>query len=83
MNLEERSIAGALREAGPLVGRIHWADSNRLAMGSGHTDVAPIMAALRAIGYTGYLSAEVLPLPNGIAAAQQSLESFRRWTSSP
>ena len=82
MNLEERSIAGALLEAGPLVGHIHWVDSNRQAMGFGHTEVAPIVAALRAIGYSGYLSAEVLPLPNGVAAAQQSLESFRRWTSS-
>jgi sugar phosphate isomerase/epimerase len=82
MNLEERSIANALLDAGPLVGHIHWVDSNRQAIGFGHTDVAPIVAALRAIGYSGYLSAEVLPLPNGIAAAQQSVESVRRWTSS-
>jgi sugar phosphate isomerase/epimerase len=81
MNLEERSIADALRDAGPLVGHIHWADSNRQAMGFGHTEVAPIVAALRTIGYSGYLSAEVLPLPNGIAAAQQSVASFRHWTS--
>jgi len=50
-------------------------------MGFGHTEVAPIMAALCEIGYSGYLSAEVLPLPDSIAAAQQSLESFRRWNS--
>ena len=81
MNLEERSIADTLLEVGPLIGHVHWADSNRQAMGFGHTEVAPIIAALRAIGYTGYLSAEVLPLPNGIASAQQSLDSFRRWTS--
>jgi len=83
MNLEERSIAEALSEVGPLLGHIHWADSNRQAMGYGHTDVAPIMAALRGIGYTGYLSAEVLPIPTAVAAAKQSLESFRRWTFPP
>jgi sugar phosphate isomerase/epimerase len=83
MNLEERSIADTLIEAGPMVGHIHWADSNRRAMGFGHTEVGPIIAALRAIGFSGYLSAEVLPLPNDVAAAQQSLESIRRWTSSP
>jgi len=83
MNLEERSIAETLVEAGPMVGHIHWADSNRHAMGQGHTEVAPIIAALRAIGFSGYLSAEVLPLPNDLAAAQQSLDSIRRWTSSP
>ncbi|MGO8699798.1 MAG: TIM barrel protein [Limisphaerales bacterium] len=81
MNLEERSLAGALREAGSLVGHIHWADSNRLAMGLGHTDAAAVMTALRAIGYAGYLSAEVLPHPDSAAAARQSLESFRRWTN--
>ncbi|HEV7927630.1 MAG TPA: sugar phosphate isomerase/epimerase family protein [Verrucomicrobiae bacterium] len=81
MNIEESSIADTLLEAGPLVGHIHWVDSNRQAMGFGHTEAAPIIAALRAIGYTGYLSAEVFPSPNGIAAAQQSLDSFRCWTS--
>jgi sugar phosphate isomerase/epimerase len=80
MNLEERCLASALQEAGPLVGHIHWADSNRLAMGGGHTDAASVIASLRAIGYTGYLSAEVLPLPDSAAAARQSMESFRRWT---
>jgi sugar phosphate isomerase/epimerase len=81
MNLEERSIADALREVGPLVGHVHWADSNRLAMGFGHTEAGPVMAALREIGYGGYISAEVLPIPSAAAAAKQSLESFRRWTS--
>jgi sugar phosphate isomerase/epimerase len=81
MNLEERSMHDALLEVGPLIGHIHWADSNRRAMGFGHTEVAPIVAALGKLGYSGYLSAEVLPLPNSITAAQQSLDSFRRWTS--
>ncbi len=82
MNLEERSIADTLLEVGPLVGHVHWADSNRRAMGFGHTEVAPIAAALRAIGYSGYVSAEVFPLPDSLAAARQSLDSFRRWTIS-
>jgi sugar phosphate isomerase/epimerase len=81
MNIEEHSMADALREVGPLLGHVHWADSNRQAMGFGHTEAAPIMAALRAMGYSGYLSAEVLPLPDSIAAAQQSLKSFRHWIS--
>jgi sugar phosphate isomerase/epimerase len=79
MNLEERSMADTLLDVGPLLGHVHWADSNRQAMGFGHTEVAPIIAALRAIGYAGYLSAEVLPLPSAVVAAQQSLDSFRRW----
>jgi sugar phosphate isomerase/epimerase len=65
-----------------MVGHIHWADSNRQAMGFGHTEVGPIIAALRKIGYSGYLSAEVFPLPSAVVAAQKSLESFRRWSAS-
>lgn len=83
MNLEERSIGDTLLEVGPLIGHIHWVDSNRQAMGFGHTEIAPIVAALRAIGYSGYLSAEVLPIPDGVAAARQSLESIRRWNATP
>jgi sugar phosphate isomerase/epimerase len=81
MNMEESSIPDALRAAGPLVGHVHFADSNRQAMGEGHTDVAPIVAALREINYTGYLSAEVLPLPDSLSAARQTMQSFRRWTA--
>ena len=81
MSIEESSLADALCTAGPLVGHVHFADSNRQSVGWGHTDMAPIMAALREINYTGYLSAEVLPLPDSLAAARQTIESFRRWTT--
>jgi sugar phosphate isomerase/epimerase len=37
----------------------------------------PIIAALRRIGYDGYLSAEVLPLPDSDQAARQTMASFR------
>ncbi len=81
MNIEEPDLAAALREAGELVGHVHFADSNRRAIGCGHTDVAPIAAALRDIGYAGYLSAEILPLPDSATAARQTIESFRRFIS--
>ncbi len=79
MAIEEADLAAALREAGPLVGHVHFADSNRRAIGFGHTEVAPIIAALRAIGYTGYLSAEILPLPDDTTAARQSIAAFREY----
>jgi sugar phosphate isomerase/epimerase len=81
MNVEERSPADSLRALGPLVGHVHWADTNRQAMGFGHLDVGPIIGALREIGYSGYLSAEVLPMPDTLSAARQSLKSFRQWTA--
>ncbi len=80
MNIEETDLAAALREAGPLVGHVHFADSNRRAIGFGHTDVAPIVAALRAIDYQGFLSAEILPLPDSNAAARQTMAAFRAHT---
>ena len=78
MNIEESSIADGLRRAGALVGHVHFADSNRHAIGFGHTDVAAVHCALTDIGYTGYLSAEILPLPDGDAAAAQTMASFRK-----
>jgi sugar phosphate isomerase/epimerase len=80
MNMEEVSLADAIRAAGKLVGHIHFADSNRKAAGMGHTDFIPVMNALRDIGYAGYLSAEVFPLPDPDAAAKRTIDSFRKLT---
>ena len=76
MSIEESDIAAALRDAGKRVGHVHWADSNRQAMGHGHTDPAPILSALRDISYEGYLSAEVFPLPDADTAARQTIKSI-------
>ncbi|MEN9676244.1 MAG: hypothetical protein RIS76_2140, partial [Verrucomicrobiota bacterium] len=78
-NIEERDLAAALRLAGPAVGHVHFADSNRQAIGFGHTDIAACVQALKDIGYDGYVSAEVLPLPDSETAARQTMESFRKW----
>lgn len=82
MNIEEPDIASALCEAETLVGHVHFADSNRRAIGFGHTPMSPIIGALRRTGYDGYLSAEVLPLPNSDEAARQTIASFRACLSS-
>jgi sugar phosphate isomerase/epimerase len=78
MNIEEEDVAGALAACGPRVGHVHWADSNRRAMGFGHTDPGPIVAALRAIRYQGWLSAEVFPWPSPAEAAARTIASLRR-----
>ena len=79
MNIEETSIADALRAAGPQVGHVHFADSNRRAIGFGHTDLAPVAAALREIGYDGAISAEIVPLPDADTAARQTIDSYRKF----
>lgn len=81
MNIEETNLAEALKLGGERVGHIHFVDSNRRAAGFGHLDFGPIVGALRQIGYRGYLSAEVLPLPDSDAAARQTIAAFRQWTN--
>jgi sugar phosphate isomerase/epimerase len=78
MNIEEDDVAGAIVACGRRVGHVHWADSNRRAMGFGHTDPGPVVAALRAIRYQGWLSAEVFPLPSAAEAAARTIASLRR-----
>ena len=79
MNIEETDVAHALRTAGPRLGHIHFADSNRRAMGFGHTRLQPIAEALRDIGYSGPVSAEVVPLPSSVAAAEQTIKAYRQF----
>lgn len=76
MNIEEVDLAATLREVGAHLGHVHWADSNRRAIGMGHTQVKPIVAALEALRYRGYLSAEIFPLPTADEAAAASIRSF-------
>ena len=77
MNIEEQDVPQAIRLAGPAIGHVHLADSNRRAAGFGHTDFRPIIWALRDSRYNGYLSAEILPWPNSEAAAAQTIETFK------
>ncbi|VTR90913.1 Sugar phosphate isomerase/epimerase OS=Singulisphaera acidiphila (strain ATCC BAA-1392 / DSM 18658 / VKM B-2454 / MOB10) GN=Sinac_2802 PE=4 SV=1: AP_endonuc_2 [Gemmata massiliana] len=78
MNIEEANLADAIRNAGPRIGHVHFADSNRRAAGLGHTNFLPVISALVEIGYAGYLSAEVLPLPDSDTAARQTIATFRQ-----
>lgn len=79
MNIEEANPADAIRSAGPHVGHVHLADSNRRPAGMGHTDFAPIAAALREVGYTGFVSAEAFPYPDPRQAAEATIRAFRQF----
>jgi len=61
MAIEERDIAEAIRDAGNRLTHVHLADSNRAAPGYGHTDFTPIIAAIKDVGYQGWISYELLP----------------------
>ncbi len=78
MNIEEASIPAALRDAAEYIGHVHFADSNRRAMGQGHIDCAEIGRVLREIGYQGYLTAEVFAHPDADTAARQTISAYRQ-----
>ncbi len=77
MNIEEQSLAGAIRENARHIGHVHFADSNRRPVGMGHTDMKTIARALMDIGYEGYVSAEALPWPDSDSAAKQTMRAFK------
>jgi len=80
MNIEEPTFTGSIKKVAS-TGRLfhmHIGDSNRLPPGQGHIDFIEIAETLRSSGYTGYLSAELLPLPDGDQAAQRTIEYMRK-----
>ncbi len=58
MAMEERDLPQTIRECGSLIKHVHLGDSNRLAPGYGHTDWKSSMAALKGIGFDGYMNLE-------------------------
>ena len=72
MNIEESTMAATFERVGKRLSHVHLVDSNRRAPGMGHIDFAPILDALRRIGYNGYLSGEFLPLPDDDTAAREN-----------
>jgi sugar phosphate isomerase/epimerase len=81
MNIEEKSLTGSLKLAGHKLSHVHLADSNRLAPGRGHINFRAIIRTLHSIGYTGYLSAEILPKPDDETAARLNIEYVRELLS--
>jgi sugar phosphate isomerase/epimerase len=79
MNIEEANIAAALRQANGYLGHVHFVDTNRRPAGLGHMDYLPIADTLFDVGYDGYLSAEAFAYPEPVAAARQTIATFRQF----
>jgi sugar phosphate isomerase/epimerase len=58
MNIEEDDLGGAIRAANGHLAHVHLADSSRLQPGTAHTDFAGAFAALRDVGFEGYMAME-------------------------
>jgi D-psicose/D-tagatose/L-ribulose 3-epimerase len=65
LNIEEDFVADAIVEAGPRLGHFHIGENNRLPPGYGHMPWTEIAAALRRIGYEGYVVMEPFVRPGG------------------
>jgi len=78
MNIEEVSIEDSIIQAKDYITHVHFADSNRWAPGCGHLDFKKIIKTLKKIDYQGYVSAEILPLPNPDAAARITAETLNK-----
>ncbi|MEW6261843.1 MAG: sugar phosphate isomerase/epimerase [Thermodesulfobacteriota bacterium] len=81
MNIEEASLEESLIQAGPRLGYVHFADSNRRAPGLGHLNFSEVWKALRAIGYAGPIGIEVLPWPDDYQAMAQAVSYVRGLTA--
>lgn len=82
MYLEDPDLADAFRLAGDRITHVHASDSNRRAPGAGNVDYEVVARSLQQLNYTGALSLEVLPLPDGTSAAKAGLlELQRTWSN--
>ncbi|MBA7559507.1 sugar phosphate isomerase/epimerase [Candidatus Atribacteria bacterium 1244-E10-H5-B2] len=79
MNVEDVDIWGNIRQAIDYIVHVHYSDSNRLAPGMGHFDFMKMTKILKEIEYKGYISAEILPVPDSYTAAKQTIDSMKSY----
>lgn len=78
MNIEEPSPIESIQMAGDRIFHFHVADSNRWYPGAGHIDFLEISRLLKQIGYQGFVSAEIMPLPDPDTSAQKTMDTMLR-----
>lgn len=72
MNIEEVDPCVTIRNTSKHLGYVHFADNNRQAPGRGHINFPAILEALAGIGYQGFITAEILPIPDDEQALLQT-----------
>jgi len=77
MNIEEPSILDSIKAAQDRLFHFHVADSNRWYAGAGHINFEEIIETLIKVNYNGFVSAEILPLPDPDTAAEKNIEFMR------
>ncbi|HUV05636.1 MAG TPA: sugar phosphate isomerase/epimerase family protein [Armatimonadota bacterium] len=76
---EGKPVPRIIEEAGELVMHVHANDAGGRGPGAGDTDFREIAAALRKIGFDGYVSVEVFDFkPDPLTIAVESLEYLKK-----
>jgi len=79
MCLEEKPIPTIIRESWPHFAHFHANDRNLKGPGFGDVDFKPIAAALKDVGYQGFVSVEVFKFDEGAEViASRSIEYLQR-----
>jgi sugar phosphate isomerase/epimerase len=84
MNIEEADPSGAILEVGDRLFLFHAADSNRQAVGRGHSDFVALTRALQRVGYEGDLILECTAAgPDPFTPAKDNgwLDEVRRYAT--
>jgi sugar phosphate isomerase/epimerase len=77
MNLEEGPFAAAIARGGARIWHVHTAENQRQAPGTGNLPFEAIVAALRDVGYDGFLSLELFHPYRGIPLDPPADEALR------
>lgn len=78
MNIEEPNIVDSIKLAKDKIFHFHVADSNRWHPGAGHINFYEIYETLQQVNYTGFVSAEILPMPDPDTAAANNIKYMKK-----
>ena len=79
MSSESKPIPAIIRDSWPHFAHFHANDTNLKGPGFGDVDFKPIAAALKEVGYSGYVSVEVFKFEEGAEViAAKSIDYLRR-----
>ena len=79
MNIEEPSLCESIILAKERLYHVHIADSNRWYPGAGHIDFIQIFGLLERMAYSGFVSAEILPMPDPDTATIKTMAHLRNF----
>ena len=73
MNIEEKSLSGAIRETGDKLYHFHLCASDRGVPGTGHIDWPEVFRALQDIGYDRWITVESFSPEPGSSGAKAAI----------